>query len=98
MQGDSTEHNPNHTRSFDVETKTREQSSKRVMTSAIPRTTVAEVRTVLKRMRERWSSHLEDEEPFQPGQPIFKGQTMEQFALSFVLGHHQRRSQKSKPS
>lgn len=68
------------------------------MTSAIQDLSVAEVRTALKEIRDRWKMQTDRIEPLHPSALIFQEYTMEQFALLFVLGHHQKRHHKSRGS
>lgn len=70
-------------------------NEKRAMTSAISDLTVAEVRTALKEMRSRWNDQCTLNIPLDPTTPLYKNYTMGEFALLFVLGHHQKRHHKS---
>lgn len=72
---------------------TDKKQTKRVMTSAIPSMSVAEVRRCLAHIRKFWK-HSTTEAPFLPSIEILPGQSIEEFALHFVRGHHDKRHNK----
>jgi len=73
----------------------KRKMSKRVMTSAIPNMTVAEVRKALGEVRKRATAQT-------PGKPFYitdmltEKMTMQDFCLKFVCGHHDKRHNKGK--
>ena len=72
---------------------------KRVITSAIADITVAEVRKSLAYIRKRWDQVHTDSKspPMYPSDQIgVRDMSIETFALKFVIGHHSRRSSKTK--
>jgi hypothetical protein len=78
-------------------TSTTNNSKKRVMTSAIPEMTVAEVRKSLGEVRRRAATQT-PEQPFFITDSLTPDFTMQQFCLKFVCGHHDKRHNKGKRS
>ena len=70
--------------------------SKRVVTSAIPDMTVAEVRRGLDFVRTQWREQQESGSPFHLSERLFNGMTVQEFCFKFTLGHHYKRHAKSK--
>lgn len=68
-------------------------TNQRVMTSAIPGVSVAEIRKALQQVRDRWRKHS-PETPIYLTETLFNDMTIEQFAFLFVLGNHVRRHHK----
>jgi len=73
--------------------------SKRSMTSAIPGMSVADVRKCLSAVRQCWKTHSPTR-PMRVSECLQSvegdhGMTVEQFALLFVLGHHDKRHKKA---
>ena len=69
----------------------------RVMTSAIPSMTVAEVRRSLADLRAAWRAH-DPAAPFSITSKVTETMSYADFALMFVMGHHRKRHQKSRSS
>ena len=69
----------------------------RIMTSAIPSMTVAEVRRALADLRAAWRAH-DPAAPFSITREVTEDITYAEFALMFVMGHHRKRHQKSRSS
>lgn len=67
----------------------------RVMTSAIPNMSVAEVRKGLGEVRRRATEHT-NENPMYITDMLFPGMSIQKFCLLFVCGHHDKRHNKSK--
>ena len=67
--------------------------SKRVMTSAIPNMSVAEVRRCLSLLRKHWREST-PVNPFYLSDILSETLSMEEFALLFVRGHHDKRHNK----
>jgi len=67
----------------------------RVMTSAIPNMSVAEVRKGLGEVRRR-ASEQTNENPMYITDMLFPGMSIQKFCLLFVCGHHDKRHNKSK--
>lgn len=61
----------------------------RKVTSAIPGLSVAQVRRVLDTIRRSWGDR--DETPFELSAHAIEDMNVQQFALAFVIGHHQKR-------
>lgn len=74
----------------------RPRKKKRVVTSAIPGLSIAEVRKGLDQIRQSWANR--DEEPFRPHTMSIQSYqlTAQEFCLRFVLGQHLKRFNKSK--
>ncbi len=70
--------------------------SKRVVTSAIPDMTVAEVRRGLDFVRTKWREQQEGVNNFHLSEQLFNGMTVQEFCFKFTLGHHYKRHAKSK--
>ena len=70
--------------------------SKRVVTSAIPDMTVAEVRRGLDFVRTKWREQQEGGGSFHLSEQLFNGMTVQEFCFKFTLGHHYKRHAKSK--
>ena len=68
--------------------------NKRLVTSAIPGLSVAQVRKMLELIRKRWQSSSETESFFISEQ-LPNNMTIQEFAFKFVLGHHLKRFNKS---
>ncbi len=66
------------------------KTKKRVVTSAVPGMTVAEVRKALDVIRKAWKGR----EAFRFGAEIPGGSSFESFAVDFILGHHLKRRRK----
>ena len=87
------------TSTITVVTEYEDVADKRVTTSAVSDITVAEVRKSLALIRKRWDSVHTDPKspPMYPSDDIgVRDMSIEDFALRFVVGHHSRRSAKSK--
>jgi len=70
--------------------------SKRVVTSAIPDMTVAEVRRGLDFVRTQWREQQEEDSAFHLSHQLFNGMSVQEFCFKFTLGHHYKRHAKSK--
>lgn len=70
--------------------------SKRVVTSAIPDMSVAEVRRGLDFVRTRWRTQETDNVPFRLSTKLFNHMSVQDFCFKFTLGHHYKRHAKSK--
>jgi hypothetical protein len=66
---------------------------RRIMTSAIDGMSVAEVRKYLGETRKGWSAQTLNQ-PFYITDKLSNGMTMQEFALKFQQGHHQKRHNK----
>jgi hypothetical protein len=73
---------------------TMASSSSNFATSAIPDWTVAEVRKALALMRGKWKEN--DERCINPSAELYKGVSMEQFSLEFLMGQHLKRHRKNR--
>ena len=72
------------------------EASKRVVTSAIPDMSVAEVRRGLDFVRTKWRLQENTEEIFHLNTPLFNDMSIQEFCFKFTLGHHYKRHAKSK--
>lgn len=77
---------------------TNDVNQRRVITSAIPEMSVAEVRRGLAQMRQRWEEMLVDSQ----ARPLFVSEdlgireiSMQEFCYRFVGGHHAKRMSKT---
>lgn len=80
---------------------TNDVNPRRVITSAIPEMSVAEVRRGLAQMRQRWEEMLVDSQ----ARPLFVSEdlgireiSMQEFCYRFVGGHHSKRMSKTSSS
>ena len=91
---DSVASSPNRSAAHDSPERPRKK--KRVVTSAIPGLSIAEVRKGLDQIRQSWANR--DEEPFRPHTMSIQSYnvTAQEFCLRFVLGQHLKRFNKSK--
>ena len=64
------------------------------LTSAIENMSVADVRKALSQMRKKWQKHS-CIHPFFPSHDITTDMTVSEFSFRFVMGHHEKRHQKS---
>ena len=71
-------------------------TQKRVVTSAIPNMSVAEVRRGLDFVRTQWKEQQQRHKPFHINQKLFNDMTLQDFCFKFTLGHHYKRHAKSK--
>ena len=72
------------------------EASKRVVTSAIPNMSVAEVRRGLDFVRTKWRSQEKNQETFHLNTTLFNKMSVQEFCFKFTLGHHYKRHAKSK--
>jgi hypothetical protein len=70
--------------------------SKRIVTSAIPDMTVAEVRRGLDFVRTQWRAQEDGTGQFRLSTELFNGMSVQEFCFKFTLGHHYKRHAKSK--
>lgn len=71
------------------------QSNKRTMTSAICEMSVAQVRKYLGETRKRWTTQTLNH-PMYITDKLSNGMTIQEFALKFQQGHHQKRHNKGR--
>ena len=70
-------------------------AGRKTITSAIEGLSVSDVRRALYMMRQHWRKHSPDN-PLRLARPLFPAFSIEEFALRFVLGQHEKRHQKTR--